>query len=401
MGWELVTWPWRLGRGALKAFRLWRRLEGDADARICLGFKRQQEILSERLREAQASGDAAEEARTRQLLRRVQDNELSYHQSRLADLAEHVVADRAPTGVITADLPKLPEPQRAVLENATRALAALRPALTAAAHFARGNAFYTTERFHDALEAYNAALALQPDDPTILNNRGVTLDELKRYEEALADYNRALELRPDHPDVLNNRGIALLRLNRHDEALADYNRSLQLRPDHPDTLNNRGVTLEHLGRYEEALADYNRALELRPDDPDTLNNRGFALAKRGRSEEALADLDRSLDIRPDDPDTLSSRALALAKLGQQERAFADFARALAPNPTEPHILYDRACALSVAGRWGEALRDLAQAIAGHAPYRASAREDNDLEPLRNHPEWGPKFWELVGTEDEP
>jgi len=330
---DVVTWPFRAARGAVVAFRLWRQLQADADARICLGFKRQQEILSEQLREAQARRDASEEQRVRLMLHRVQDNELAYQQSRMADLAAHIVADRAPSGVIGPDLPKLPEPDRAGLDAAAMAVRALAPAKTFDRHFRLGNAFY-----------------------------------------AAGEYLKALE---------------------------EYNEALKLRPDHPDTLNNRGATLDGLKRYEEALADYNRSLDIRPDYPATLNNRGFVLTKMGKLEEALADLDRSLDIRPEHPGTISSRALALVKLGQQGQAFADFARALALKSGAPGILYNRACAFSVAGHWDEALRDLAAAIAGTPRYRTEARQDMDLEALRSHPEWGPKFWELVGKEEEP
>jgi len=187
------------------------------------------------------------------------------------------------------------------------------------------------------------------------------------FEKALAAYNAALELRPDHPATLNNRGNALDSLGRHEEALADYNRSLELRPDGPDALNNRGGALGDLGRHEEALADFNRSLELRPDHADTLSNRGATLLHLHRYDQALADFNRSLDLRPD----------------------------------HPGALYNRACAFSLMQRCSEALPDLAAAIKIDAKYRDMAREDEDFQGLRNDPEWGPKFWEIVGTEDKP
>lgn len=365
MGWELVTWPCRVVRGGVGAFRLWKGLQADADARICLGFKRQQEILSERLRDAQARGDTAGEERARHMLRRVQDNELSYHQSRVADLAGHVLAERAPSGVISADLPQLPEPERTVLESAATALAALRPALSAAEHAARGSAFYGAERFEGALDAFNAALALAPDQPAIVNNRGAALYRLGRHEEALADFDRSLQLRADDPGVLINHGVALNKLNRPEEALADLNRSLHLRPGDWAALTHRAAILNDLNRPEEALADLNRSLELNPDDPIALHDRGRTLRHRKRYEEALADYNRSLQLRPGHPSTL----------------------------------YGRAWVLSLMGRYEEALPDLREAIAGDGKYRRMAREHQDFEGLRNDPQWGPKFWELVGTED--
>jgi len=265
----------------------------------------------------------------------------------------------------------------------------------------RGTTLCELKRYEEALADYNRSLELRPDNPGTLYNRGITLGRLNRYGEALADYNRSLELRPDNPGTFNNRGNTLDALKRYEEALADFNRSLELRPDHPDTLNNRGAALDDLGRYEEALADYNRSLELRPDHPDTLNNRGITLCELKRYEEALADFNRSLELRPDDPGTLNNRGLALDALKRYEEALADYNRSLELEPHQSTALYNRACYLSLTQRYEEALPDLRQAIACDAKYQRMAREDEDFEGLGNDPEWGPEFWELVGTEDQP
>ena len=216
-----------------------------------------------------------------------------------------------------------------------------------------------------AIKKYSQLLKRHAKDPDILNNRGSALGQLKRNKKALADFNRSLQLRPDHPDTLTNRGAALYYLKRHKQALVDFNRSLELRPDDPATLYNRGTTLNKLERYEQALADFNRSLELRPDDPDTLGNRAIALSHVNRYEEALADCNRALQLRPD----------------------------------HANNLYNRACVLSLMGRYEEGLGDLRKAIAGDAENRRTAWEDEDFEGLRNDPQWGPKFWEIVGTED--
>ena len=80
----------------------------------------------------------------------------------------------------------------------------------------------------------------------------------------LASLDRALALRPDYPDALYNRGNALKPLKRYEEALASYDRAIALQPNHADAHNNRGQVLRELERYEEALASYDRALALRP-----------------------------------------------------------------------------------------------------------------------------------------
>lgn len=124
--------------------------------------------------------------------------------------------------------------------------------------------------------------------------RGDDLYQSGEFEQALHEYDAAVALRPDHPDILNNRGAALGHLGRHQEALAAYDRALALRPDDPDSLTNRGVTLGHLGRHPEALADFDRALALRPDQPATLYNIACLYSLWGRYDESLRLLERAI-----------------------------------------------------------------------------------------------------------
>ena len=163
----------------------------------------------------------------------------------------------------------------------------------------------------------------------------------------------------------------------------------------------RGNAFYEAGDFEKAIAEYNAALDLEPDDPATLTNRGAALDSLGRHEEALADHNRSLELRPDDPDTLNNRGGALAKLGRYEDALADFNRSLNLRPGHPTTLHNRACTFSLTRRWGDSLVDLTAAIKIDEKHRQLARQDEDFEGLRNDPEWGPKFWEIVGMEDKP
>src|SRR5689334_10165853 len=69
-----------------------------------------------------------------------------------------------------------------------------------------------------------------------------------RLADALSTFDRALAIAPDHPDALINRGCTCLDLKRYEEALAGFERSLAVRPGHPLALFNRGVVLQALGR---------------------------------------------------------------------------------------------------------------------------------------------------------
>ena len=50
------------------------------------------------------------------------------------------------------------------------------------------------------------------------------------FEEALSYFEQVIVMQPNNPDLLNKKGVALRGLGRYDEALECFNRSLQLDP---------------------------------------------------------------------------------------------------------------------------------------------------------------------------
>jgi Flp pilus assembly protein TadD len=50
------------------------------------------------------------------------------------------------------------------------------------------------------------------------------------FEEALSYLDQAIMIQPNDPDLLNKKGVALRGLGRYDEAIECFNKSLQLDP---------------------------------------------------------------------------------------------------------------------------------------------------------------------------
>ena len=175
-----------------------------------------------------------------------------------------------------------------------------------------------------ALEAFDQALRLRPDDPQALSNRSVVLGELGRFAEALDSLDRALASRPDFPEAWSNRGNALRGLLRHDEALANYDRALALQPLYPEAWSNRGNALYDTRRFEEALASYDRALAINPGYAPGLSNRGVVLSAVRRQEEALASFDKALSIEPNYADCHHNRGLLLLLHGRFAEGWREY-----------------------------------------------------------------------------
>ena len=99
-----------------------------------------------------------------------------------------------------------------------------------------------TERYTEAFELVSRALALQPDEPAILDSMGWVLYRTGRYEEAVDYLTRAYAAFPD-PEVAAHLGEVLWITGDTDAALAVWRGALIKDPDH-DILNS---TLKRLG----------------------------------------------------------------------------------------------------------------------------------------------------------
>lgn len=162
----------------------------------------------------------------------------------------------------------------------------------------QGNTFMRLGRYEDAIKAFDAFLAVMPDDSAAFN-RAVCLENLEHYEEALQTYE-SFARRGDIKGIVNI-GHCLRALGRKQEALDYAKRAVALEQDDVScwiTLGNAHFDLENWG---EAMKAYATAYQLEPTDPTPVYNLGLAALRAGLVEHAkkafLAFMDSSM---PDD-----------------------------------------------------------------------------------------------------
>ena len=232
----------------------------------------------------------------------------------------------------------------------------------------RGSALTQATRFEEALTCYDKALEIRPNYANAHNNRGCVLMEMQRYEEALTSYSKALVLEPHNAEFINNMGRALTLLRRYSEALDCYDDALAAQPDYVEALINRGVTLTELKQFTDALLCFDKALAQAPDHPDVILNRGNALLHLDRFDEALAAYERFLAIAPGRPDVYLNRGVALTKLRRFEHAFANYADALKHNVDAAQIEIHRAVTLMEMGETNKAFDAIDELIDARPNY---------------------------------
>uniref|UniRef100_A0A8B9K0H2 PEX5-related protein n=1 Tax=Astyanax mexicanus TaxID=7994 RepID=A0A8B9K0H2_ASTMX len=91
-----------------------------------------------------------------------------------------------------------------------------------------GVLYNLSSEFNKAVEAFNSALSVRPEDYLLWNRLGATLANGDRSEEAVEAYTRALELQPGFIRSRYNLGISCINMGAHREAASNFLTALSL-----------------------------------------------------------------------------------------------------------------------------------------------------------------------------
>lgn len=159
---------------------------------------------------------------------------------------------------------------------------------TSSEYIARGNGYLKDGNKQAAIDAYNRAVVLNPNNLDIYENRGAAYYLNGQYALAQADFERVLQKDPYRFSIYTAYASTLAAQGNFEEALIALDVSAKLRPNQAETYFARAGVQYMLGRYDLAVADYTRTLQLRPA-ADVFNARGAAYLKWGHSELAEQD----------------------------------------------------------------------------------------------------------------
>jgi Flp pilus assembly protein TadD len=124
----------------------------------------------------------------------------------------------------------------------------------------RARAYVRLGDYARAVPDYRKAVQLQAGDYRMWN--GLCWSLAVRGEdlvEGRAACDRGLQLHPDDPEILDSRGLLSLKQGRFQDAWNDYDRACSIEPRGLSWLYGRGISALRLGRVEEGAADLRRA----------------------------------------------------------------------------------------------------------------------------------------------
>jgi tetratricopeptide (TPR) repeat protein len=156
------------------------------------------------------------------------------------------------------------------------------------------------DAFSESADVLGPVLSASPPDWRLLYARGVSLERAGRWPEAERDLKAALALNPDEPELLNYLGYTWIDRNENLEPALDMvRRAVSQNPRSGAMVDSLGWAYFRLGDFPKAVTTLEQAVELEPGDPELNNHLGDAYWRVGRRDEAGFQWRRVLTLDPD------------------------------------------------------------------------------------------------------
>lgn len=169
-------------------------------------------------------------------------------------------------------------------------LAACTTLPTSSEYLLRGDGYFQDGKPQKALEAYNRALELNPDNLEGYASRGAVYYFTGDYDNAEKDFLHVLSQNPYQVDAYTAYASTLAAKGDFQNALTVLNLALQLRPSKPEIFFSRAGVFFMLGQFENAVRDYTSVINLRPA-AEVYNARGAAYERMGKKDLAQKDFE--------------------------------------------------------------------------------------------------------------
>jgi len=124
-----------------------------------------------------------------------------------------------------------------------------------------------------ALDYYNAALNVKPNNTEAWYNKGMYFQTRQKYEVANECYRKINEIDSMYANAYHNQGYIKMLVDKDlDSALYFFNKTIEVDSFHFGAYNHLGLTYEDKGDLVKALKFYEKAVEINPEFKVAIKN---------------------------------------------------------------------------------------------------------------------------------
>lgn len=205
-----------------------------------------------------------------------------------------------------------------------------------------GVRYHSNKLFEEANDAYDRAIALDPDNPVFQRNKEKLLQDIKKQQRASSESGSyppsegGKKTKPGYAVDWNNKGVVLSRKGFDNEALEAFDRAISLDPSHPVFWKNKAKVLAKMGHEGESKTAINLsdAISTQKISEEAVEwyTKGYTFAEDKNHEEAVTAFSRALEISPGFAKAWNKYGYSLAELGRTDEAVLAWCRAVELDP---------------------------------------------------------------------
>lgn len=173
---------------------------------------------------------------------------------------------------------------------------ASRPAGFSQSYMELGDILMTKERFEEAAQHYSGYIALDSGSEKAYYQRASCFMVLEEYDLALDDWTEAANLNPKNPEIARNLGLTYLQLLEPENAINWFSVSIDLAPDKNYAFANRGYAYYLNKDYKAAIADFDITTQQLPKYPNGFYLRALTYMTMGKRKKACQDLNKAISL---------------------------------------------------------------------------------------------------------
>ena len=157
-----------------------------------------------------------------------------------------------------------------------------------------------------------------------------------KYKEALNEFQKAVVIFPDDPDIPFYMGLTYLQLNESEKAVEYFKKALAKDPEYTDAHFQLGLVLTQKNLYKEAIPHLEAVYKKEPNREDLSYFLGFAYYQTGDYKKALHYLEKA-KTKDKSIASLSFYYTGLSnqQLGRNEEAVGAYKQIIITDPTSP------------------------------------------------------------------
>lgn len=198
--------------------------------------------------------------------------------------------------------------------------------------FSLGTVYQLKLMINHALECYDKALAINPNEYRAMYNAALILIEQAQYAQGLMLLRKVVELDPDSPAGWANLISATGNCELFEEAKAIFEEAKQKFPNESEIYNHYALVLSDAMKYDEAMALFLKAQELDPSNTRLINNIGMTYLSLGDPEKALEYCEKAIEYHPEMTAGYNNLGNAQCQLEMYEEAGKNYQKAIDIQP---------------------------------------------------------------------